>query len=86
MTNPPNFSNYLAIQIIQSISVSRLPPLNVLKSVQNRFSMADFVSPFKNKTMHGQTSGPPKSLHDFVLSAYFKQLEVSIEIFDQNQT
>ena len=48
--------------------------------------MADFGSPFKNKTMDGQTSGPPKPLLDFMLSAYLKQLEVSIEAFDQNQT
>jgi hypothetical protein len=57
-----------------------------LKSFQNRFAMADFGSPFKNKTMDGQTSGPPKPSLDFVLSAYFKQLEVSIEAFDRNQT
>jgi hypothetical protein len=47
--------------------------------------MADFGSPFRNQMMDGQTSGPPKPLLDFVLSAYFKQLEVSIEAFDQNQ-
>jgi hypothetical protein len=61
--------------------------LNVLKSFQNRFAMADFSSPVKNKTMmDGQTSGPPKPLLDFVLSVYFKQLEVSINAFDRNQT
>jgi hypothetical protein len=48
--------------------------------------MADFGSPFKNKTMDGQTSGPPKPSLDFVLSAYFKQLEVSVKAFNQNQT
>ena len=48
--------------------------------------MADFGSPFKNQTMDGQTSGPPKPLLDFVLSAYFQQLEVSTEAFDRNQT
>jgi hypothetical protein len=48
--------------------------------------MANFGSPFKNQTMDGQTSGPPKPLFDFVLSAYFQQLEVSTKAFDQNQT
>jgi hypothetical protein len=80
------FQIYLAIQIIQSIGSSRLPPFNALKSFQNHFAMADFGSPFRNQMMDGQTSGPPKPLRDFVLSAYFKQLEVSIEAFDQNQT
>jgi hypothetical protein len=36
--------------------------------------------------MDGQASGSPHPLLDFVLSAYFKQLEVSTEAFDQNQT
>jgi hypothetical protein len=53
-----------------------------LKSFQNRFAMADFGSPFKNKTMDGQTSGPPKPLLDFILSAYFQQLEVSTKAFN----
>ena len=49
--------------------------------------MANFGSPFKNQTMDGQrTSGPPKPLLDFALSAYFQQLEVSTESFDRNQT
>jgi hypothetical protein len=48
--------------------------------------MADFGSAFKNQTMDGQTSGPPKPFLDFVLSAYFQQLEVSTESFDRNQT
>jgi hypothetical protein len=48
--------------------------------------MAAFGSPFKNQTMHGQASGPPKLLLDFILSACFKQLEVSTEAFDWNQT
>jgi hypothetical protein len=48
--------------------------------------MAAFGSPFKNQTMDGQASGPPKPLLDFVLSAYFKQLEVRTKDFDQNQT
>jgi hypothetical protein len=48
--------------------------------------MAAFGSPFKNQTMDGQASGPPKPLLDFVLSAYFKQLEVSTEAFGRNQT
>jgi hypothetical protein len=38
--------------------------------------MANFGSPFRNQMMDGETSGPPKPLLDFVLSAYFKQLEV----------
>jgi hypothetical protein len=47
--------------------------------------MADFGSPFKNQTMDSQASGPPKPFLNFVLSAYFKQLEVSTKAFDQNQ-
>jgi hypothetical protein len=57
-----------------------------LKSFQNHFAMADFGRPFKNQMIDGQTSGPPKPLLNFVLSAYFSQLEVSIQVFDQNQT
>jgi hypothetical protein len=48
--------------------------------------MADFGSPFKNQTMDGQTSRPPKPLLDFVLGAYFQQLEVRTEAFNRNQT
>ena len=48
--------------------------------------MADFGSPFKNQTMDGQTSIPLKPLLDFVLGAYFQQLEVSTKDFNQNQT
>ena len=48
--------------------------------------MTDFGRPFKSQTMDGQAAGPPKPLLDFVLSAYFKQLEVSIKAFDRNQT
>jgi hypothetical protein len=48
--------------------------------------MADFGSLFKNQTMDGQASGPPKPLLDFILSAYFKQLEVSTKAFGENQT
>jgi len=48
--------------------------------------MADSGSPFKNQNMDGQTSGPLKPLLDFVLGAYFQQLEVSTESFDRNQT
>jgi hypothetical protein len=48
--------------------------------------MADFGSRFNNQTMDLQTSTPPKPLLDFVLSAYFQQLEVSTAAFDRNQT
>ena len=48
--------------------------------------MADFGSRSKNQTMDGQVSRPPKPLLDFVLGAYFQQLEVSTEAFDRNQT
>jgi hypothetical protein len=48
--------------------------------------MANFGSSFKNQMMDGQTSGPPKPFLDFVLSAYFQQLEVSTESFNQNHT
>jgi hypothetical protein len=51
--------------------------LNVLKSFQNFFAMAAFGSPFKNQAMHGQACGPLKPLLDFILTACFKQLEVS---------
>jgi hypothetical protein len=49
--------------------------------------MGDFGSPFKNKTMDGQTSDwTPKTFAQLILSAYFKQLEeVSMEAFNQNQ-
>jgi hypothetical protein len=47
--------------------------------------MANFGSSFKNQMMDSQTSGPPKPLLDFILSVYFKQLEVSTEAFNQNQ-
>ena len=48
--------------------------------------MANFGSSFKNQMMDGQTSGPPKPLLDFILSVYLKQLEVSTEPFNPNQT
>jgi hypothetical protein len=48
--------------------------------------MANFGSLFKNQMMVGQTSGPPKPLLNFILSVYFKQLEVSTEAFNPNQT
>jgi hypothetical protein len=48
--------------------------------------MANFGSSFKNQMMDGKTSGPPKPLLDFILSVYLKQLEVSTEAFDPNQT
>ena len=48
--------------------------------------MADFGSPSNNQTMDGQASRPPKPLLDFVLGAYFQQLEASIESFDRNDT
>jgi hypothetical protein len=45
--------------------------------------MADFGSLFKNKTMDGQTSGHPKPLLNFILSAYYlQQLEVSTKAFN----
>jgi hypothetical protein len=47
--------------------------------------MADFGSQLKNQTMECQTSRPPKPLLDFVLGAYFQQLEVSTEAFNQNR-
>jgi hypothetical protein len=53
---------------------------------QNSFTMANFGCSFKNQMMDGQGSGPPKPFLDFVLSAYFHQLEVSTEAFDQSQT
>jgi hypothetical protein len=48
--------------------------------------MADFGSSFKNQTMDGQTSGPPKPFLGFVPSAYFQQLEENTDAFDENQT
>jgi hypothetical protein len=48
--------------------------------------MANFGSPLRNQMMDGETSKPPKPLLDFILNAYFKQLEVSTKAFDQNQT
>jgi hypothetical protein len=48
--------------------------------------MANFSSSFKNQMMDGQTSGRPKPLLDFILSVYLKQLEVSTETFNPNQT
>ena len=48
--------------------------------------MADFGSRLKNQTMECRASTTPKPLLDFVLGAYFQQLEVSTEGFNGNQT
>ena len=48
--------------------------------------MDDFGSPSNKQTMDGQASRPPKPLLDFVLGAYFQQLEASIEPFNRNDT
>jgi hypothetical protein len=82
MTNPPNFFNLFS-HTNHTVNWQFAPAfLECFEIISKHFAMADFGSPFRNQMMAGQTSGPPKPLLDFVLGAYFKQLEVSIEAFD----
>jgi hypothetical protein len=60
--------------------------LECFEIISKPFWRGRLGSPFRNQTMDGQTSGPPKPFLDFVLHAYFQQLEVSTESFNQKQT